>query len=102
MEELRQDKFAECQRPKYTGREDRDLLGHLFSPHDALAGMYESADPLSGCNGGQESFCVLQPVCQYSAGCHTNPVPCYFPSQRLECRRTPLWSLCDTEAYSDF
>lgn len=47
MEELGQDKFAECQRPKYTGREegeeDRGPIGQLFSPHDALAGVNQQA-----------------------------------------------------------
>lgn len=90
MEELRQNKFAECQRPKYTGREDRDLIGHLFSPHDALAGMNQQAHFLATMEA-KEVFVSSKLSGSTLQAAIPIPVPCYFPSQGLECRRPPSY-----------
>lgn len=120
MEELRQDKFAKCQRPKYKGREegeeDRDLIGQLFSPHDALAGVNQQARFLATM-AARKGF-VSSNLSLYSAGCHSNPSNLQFPIPRSRMPEDSTLppappqlilgqgrgggSLCDTGAWSDF
>lgn len=88
MEELRQDKFDESQRPKYTGREegeeDRDLIGHLSS-HDALAGEIQQAHFLAA----MEANKVFVSSSLSLALCGLPFQSLLVPISRLECWGTP-------------